>query len=143
MVVIDYPGICTQDIGESLAVSGSSGPLANRVDVLRLNVIVSAPLDIPAGSKLGYIGNDDEKMGTLAAAEIARLKHGKGSIAMVGLARFAPGVVLRVRGAERFLASRFPDIRVVSRINGAYNTPEAEGLTNSTVNSGPGWRGGN
>jgi len=36
-------------------------------------VIVSAPLDLPAGSRLGYIVNDDEKMGELAAAEIARL----------------------------------------------------------------------
>jgi ribose transport system substrate-binding protein len=101
-------------------------------------VIVSALLDIPASSKLSYIVNDDEKMGELAAAEIARLIHGKGSIALVGLARFAPGVTLRVRGAERFLASRFPDIRVVSRVGGAYDTPRAEGLTNDAVDSHPG-----
>ncbi len=80
-------------------------------------VIVSAPLDLPPSSKLGYIVNDDdEKMGELAAAEVARLIHGKGSIALVGLARYAPGVTCRVRSAERFLASRFPDIRVVSRV---------------------------
>ena len=99
-------------------------------------VVVSAPLDIPAGSKLGYIVNDDEKMGELAAAEVASLVHGKGSIALVGLARFAPGVALRVRGAERFLAG-CPDIRVVTRVGGAYNTPRAEGLTNSAVDSHP------
>jgi ribose transport system substrate-binding protein len=102
-------------------------------------VVVSAPLDIPAGSKLGYIVNDDEKMGELAAAEVASLVHGKGSIALVGLARFAPGVALRVRGAERFLAG-CPDIRVVTRVGGAYNTPRAEGLTNSAVDSHPGLR---
>jgi ribose transport system substrate-binding protein len=100
-------------------------------------VIVSAPVDLPAGSKLGYILNDDEKMGELAAAEIARLIHGKGSIALVGLSRNAPGITGRALGAERFLASRFPGIRVVSRSQGAYSTSRAEELTNDTVASHP------
>jgi ribose transport system substrate-binding protein len=101
-------------------------------------VIVSAQLGLPASGKLGYIVNDDEKMGELAAAEVARLIHGKGSVALVGLARFAPGVTLRVRGAERFLASRFPDLQVVSRVGGAYDASRAEGLTNDAVDSHPG-----
>jgi ribose transport system substrate-binding protein len=100
-------------------------------------VVVSAMLDIPAGSKLGYIVNDDQKMGELAAAELARLIHGKGSIALVGLARFTPGVTYRVRGAERLLAGGFPDIHVVSRIGGANNTQRAEELTNSALDSHP------
>ena len=78
-------------------------------------VIVSADLDLPASSKLAYIVNDDEKMGELAAAELARLLHGKGDIALIGLARFAPGVTRRVRAAERLLADRFPEIHVVNR----------------------------
>ena len=45
-------------------------------------VVVAEPLDLPAGPKLGYIVNDDERMGELAAAEIARLIHGRGSIAV-------------------------------------------------------------
>ena len=104
-------------------------------------VIVSAQLDLPASSKLGYIVNDDEKMGELAAAELARLIHGKGSIALVGLARFAPGITLRVRGAESFLASRFPDIHVVGRVVGAYDASRAEGLINAAVNSYPRLKG--
>jgi ribose transport system substrate-binding protein len=104
-------------------------------------VIVSAQLDLPASSKLGYIVNDDEKMGELAAAELARLIHGKGSIALVGLARFAPGITLRVRGAESFLASRFPDIHVVSRVVGAYDASRAEGLINAAVDSYPRLKG--
>ena len=74
-------------------------------------VIVSAQLDLPASDKLGYIVNDDEKMGELAAAEIARLINGKGSIALVGIARYAPGIMSRVRGAERVSGgpvSRYP-----------------------------------
>jgi ribose transport system substrate-binding protein len=100
-------------------------------------VIVSAPLDLPSSDKLGYIVNDDEKMGELAADEIARLIQGKGAIALVGLTRNAPGVVDRAQSAERFLASRFPEIRVVSRGGAAYNTPLAEELTNNAIDSHP------
>jgi len=100
-------------------------------------VVVSAPLDLPASAKLSYIVNDDEKMGELAAAEVARLIHGKGSIALVGLARYSSGVMLRVRSAERFLDANFPDIRVVSRVPGAYDTSRAEELTNGILESHP------
>jgi ABC-type sugar transport system substrate-binding protein len=101
-------------------------------------VIIASQLDIPASSKFGYIVNDDEKMGELAAGEIARLIHGKGSIALVGLARFTPGVARRLRGAERLLASQFPKIRVVSRVGGANSTPRAEALTKGAIDSHPG-----
>jgi ribose transport system substrate-binding protein len=98
-------------------------------------VVVSAQLDLPAGNKLGYIVNDDEKMGELAAAEVARLIHGRGSIALVGLARYAPGVASRVRSAECLLASR-PDIHVVSRVSGTNDT-RSEDLTDGILQEHP------
>lgn len=101
-------------------------------------VIVSAPLDLPPGGKLGYLVNDDRKMGELAAAEVARLIHGQGSIALAGLGRYAPGVMRRVRGAEDFFASRFPQIQVVSRLPGAYNSSRTEELTGGALDSNPG-----
>ncbi len=100
-------------------------------------VVVSAPLDLPASDKLGYIVNDDEKMGELAAAEVARIVQGKGNIALAGLARYAPGVKPRVLGAERFLASRFPDIHIVSRLGAAYYPSRTEDLTNGALRSHP------
>jgi ribose transport system substrate-binding protein len=100
-------------------------------------VVVSAQLDLLPSRKLGYIVNDDEKMGELAAAEVARLIHGRGSIALVGLARYAPGVTRRVRSAEVFLATRYPDIQVVSRVSGTYDTSRSEDLTNGIVQAHP------
>jgi len=100
-------------------------------------VVVSASLDLPSGDKLTYVVNDDEKMGELAAAEIARLIHGKGSVALVGFTRHAPGVMPRVRGAEHLFADRFPDIHVVTRLSGAYNSSRAEELTKATVDAHP------
>jgi ribose transport system substrate-binding protein len=44
----------------------------------------------------------------------------------------------RVRGAEQFLADRFPDIHVVSRIAGTYDTSRAEELTSDAVDAHPG-----
>jgi ribose transport system substrate-binding protein len=100
-------------------------------------VIVSSELELPAGGKLGYIVNDDERMGEFAAAELARIIHGEGSVALVGIARYAPGVMSRARGAERFLAGRFPGIHVVSRVAGAHDTSRAEDLTKGVVASFP------
>ena len=100
-------------------------------------VIVSAPLDLVANGKLGFIVNDDQKMGEIAAAEIARILHGKGNIALAGLARYAPGVKPRVLGAESFLASRFPDIHIVSRLGSAYYPSRTEDLTNGALDSHP------
>jgi ribose transport system substrate-binding protein len=104
-------------------------------------VIVSAPLDFPASGKLGYILNDDQRMGEIAAAEIAGLIHGQGSIALVGVGRNAPGIKLRAVSAERFLAAKFPHVHVVNRLGWAYNTPRAEEVTNGVVDSNPGISG--
>jgi len=100
-------------------------------------VVVSSQLDLPPNGKLGYIVNDDDKMGELAAAEVARLIDGRGSIAMVGLARYAPGVMQRVRSAERILAGQFPQIHIVSRVAGPYSTVRAEELTKGLLDSNP------
>ena len=98
-------------------------------------VVVSAQLDLPAGDRLTYIVNDDEKMGELAAEEVARLIHGKGAIALVGLARYGPGVARRVRSAEAVLATRYPKIQVVSRVAGTYDSSRSEDLTNGIVST--------
>ncbi|MCU1330424.1 MAG: Ribose transport system, periplasmic ribose-binding protein RbsB [Bryobacterales bacterium] len=100
-------------------------------------VIVSAQLDLPPETNLGYIVNDDEKMGELAAVEIANALHGRGSIALAGIGRYAPGIKSRVLGAERLLASRYPDIAVVSRMGAAFNTTLAEEFTTATLDSNP------
>ena len=100
-------------------------------------VIVSSSLDLPAGAQLGYVVNDDERMGEQAAEEVARLIGGKGSIALAGLARQAPGVTRRARSAEGLLASRFPDVHVVSRIAGAYDASRTEELIGGTLDSHP------
>jgi len=51
--------------------------------------------------------------------------------------RYAPGVARRVRSAECFLASRYPDIQVVSRVSGTYDTSRSEDLTNGIVQAHP------
>jgi ribose transport system substrate-binding protein len=100
-------------------------------------VVVSAPLAISPSSKLGYVVNDDEKMGELAAREVARLIQGKGSIALLGLTRTGPGISHRVRAAERVFATLFPEIHVVTRRTGAYDTSRAEEVTNGALDSHP------
>lgn len=103
--------------------------------------VVSAELELPAGGKLVYIVNDEERMGELAAAELARSMRGRGEIALAGIGRNAPGVVRRARSAERYLASRFPDIRVVSRVGWSYNSSRLEEVVNATRDEHPKLKG--
>jgi ribose transport system substrate-binding protein len=117
---------------------GIRAPLHRALEAGLPVVIVGSQLDIPAGDRLAYIVNDDEKMGELAAAEVAKQIHGKGTILLVGLARFTPGVPRRLRGAERYLASQFPEIHIVSRVGGANSVPRAEALTHGVLDSHPG-----
>ena len=112
-------------------------PLRRAIEAGLPVVVVSAQLDLPASAKLGYIVNDDEKMGELAAEQVSRLVHGKGSIALVGLSRYAPGVARRVRSAETVLANRYPNIHVVSRVGGTYDSSRSEELTNGMVAAHP------
>jgi len=100
-------------------------------------VVVAAPLDLPSSKALTYVVNDDDKMGELAAAEIARLLEGEGAIAIVGLSRYAPGVSHRARATERFLAEHFPKIRVAARLAGAYNAARAEELVSGAMDEYP------
>ena len=100
-------------------------------------VVISTQLDFPASDKVGFVVNDDEKMGELAANEIARLVNGKGSIAVLGLARYAKGIRVRARSAEAYLAERYPAIRVVSRSSGAYDASRSQELTEGVLTSTP------
>jgi ribose transport system substrate-binding protein len=100
-------------------------------------VIVSAPLDLPASNQLGYLVNDDQRMGELAAEELARLIKGEGPIVLAGLSRYAPGVVTRARAAEHLLAARYPRIRVVDRLAGAYDTSLVEEWTLGALDAHP------
>jgi ribose transport system substrate-binding protein len=113
------------------------GPLRRAVAAGVPVVVISTPLDLPASANLGYIVNDDLEMGALAAAEIARLIGGRGSIAFVGLSRNASGVSSRARGAEQRLADQFPDIHVVGRRGGAFSASSAQETANALLAENP------
>ena len=108
-------------------------PLRRALDAGFPVVVVASPLDLPPAANLTYVLNDDEMMGALAAAEIARLIHGRGSIALLGLGRHAPGVMRRAFGAERFLATNFPEVQIVGRFGGAYSLTRSEELATEVV----------
>ncbi len=89
-------------------------------------VVVSEPLPVAPSVALSYVVNDDEKMGELAAEQIAQAIHGRGSIALLGLAPFRKGIDVRARAAELYLATHFPEISVVMRAPGAFDAAEAQ-----------------
>ena len=89
-------------------------------------VVMSSPMDIPAGPKLSYVLNDDEEGGRLAALRIAELLHGRGSVAIVGINPSISGVMARARSFEAVLLRQYPNIRIVGKRIGLYNVPQEQ-----------------
>ncbi len=100
-------------------------------------VVVSEPLPIVPSDSISYIVNDDERMGELAAEQIAQAVHGRGTIALLGVAPFRKGIALRARSAELYLASHFPEIKVAMRAPGALDAAEAQEAVSAILDSHP------
>lgn len=96
-------------------------------------VLISSELSIPAGDHLGYVINDDNRMGELAAQETARLLRGRGQVAIVGLGNSTPGVMRRARAAEQILSTQFPGLDIVARIGSPTNIGWVEEQTTAIL----------
>lgn len=84
-------------------------------------VIVGSPLAIPAGGNLTYVLNDEEEGGRLAAARVAALLHGKGTVALLGVDPDIAGILARAESFERHLAAEQPKVTIVVRRLGTFN----------------------
>jgi ribose transport system substrate-binding protein len=100
-------------------------------------VVIGSPLAIPPGGKLTYILNDDEQAGKMAAARIARLLHGKGLVAILGIDPDITGVMIRGRSLERALTQNYPEIRIVEKHMGSFNVPYEQQIAEETLRENP------
>ncbi len=99
-------------------------------------VIVGSRLPIPTGGKLSYILNDDEEAGRMAAGEVAQLIKKKGSIAVLGIDPDIAGIMTRAGSLEKALQA-YPDIRIVERHMGSFNTPYEQQIAEETLRRHP------
>jgi ribose transport system substrate-binding protein len=100
-------------------------------------VIIGSPLPIPAGGNLSYILNDDAEGGRLAAERVARLLHGHGTVAVLGINSDVTGIMIRERAFEQALAENYPGIRIVEKRMGSFNAPHEQQVAEDTLRANP------
>jgi ribose transport system substrate-binding protein len=89
-------------------------------------VVIDTELGIPPGPKLGYVLNDEEAGGRIAARRIGAVLHGQGAIAMVGIDPQLQSNIARERSFETTLRREFPGIRVAVRRLGLSSVPQEQ-----------------
>jgi ribose transport system substrate-binding protein len=89
-------------------------------------VVIDTELGIPPGPKLGYVLNDEEAGGRIAARRIGTTLGGRGTIAIVGIDPLLRSNMERERSFETTLRREFPDIRVAVRRLGLSTVPQQQ-----------------
>jgi ribose transport system substrate-binding protein len=89
-------------------------------------VVVDTELGIPPGAKLGYVLNDEEAGGRIAARRVGAILDGKATIAIVGIDPQLKSHVMRERSFESTLSREFPRIRVAVRRLGLSSIPQEQ-----------------
>jgi ribose transport system substrate-binding protein len=100
-------------------------------------VIIGSPLTIPAGGRLSYILNDEEKAGEMAALRAGQLLEGNGTIAILGVNPDIRGIMVRARSLELALARSYPRIRIVEKRFGSFNFPHDQLIAEETLRRNP------
>jgi ribose transport system substrate-binding protein len=100
-------------------------------------VILGSPLLTSPGGKLFYVLNDDQEGGRIAGRRIAKLLHGKGGVAILGINPDIAGTLLRARAFEELLARMYPDIHVVDKRLGSFNDPHEQQVAEETLKANP------
>ena len=78
-------------------------------------VVVDDELGPPAGPMLSYVSSDESMGARLAAERLAKVLHGRGSVAIIGMNTRSQSGISREEDFERVLAQIAPAIQVVDR----------------------------
>ena len=81
----------------------------------RAVVIVDDQLGPPPGPFLSYVSNDEVAAAGMAADRIAKILHGRGSIAVIGISPRLESGVLREKSFEQALSSTAPEVHIEAR----------------------------
>lgn len=89
-------------------------------------VVIDTELGIPSGPKLGYVLNDEQEGGRIAARRVGSILGGKGNIAIVGMQPELHSNTVRERSFEATLNSEFAGIHIVARRLGLPSMPQEQ-----------------
>ena len=99
-------------------------------------VIVSTELPLHPQSNLGFVLNDDEAAGALAADYVAQLLHGHGQVTLLGDNPNIRSTAMRAKGFGDRLVN-YPDLHLVAQPRGSFRQGEAEQQTEDVLRAHP------
>src|SRR5579871_648019 len=85
-------------------------PLNRIIDDGTPVVVVGTDLGLATQKHLAYVLNDETVAGQLAARQIGKLLHGKGSVAILGINKKLSSTSERARSIENTFTSEFPGV---------------------------------
>ena len=100
-------------------------------------VIVSTELPLYPQDNLGFVLNDDEAAGALAAGYVAKLLDGYGTVTLLGDNPDVRSTTMRAKAFAQVLALRYPDIHLVAQPRGSFRLGEAEQQTEDVLRAHP------
>ena len=100
-------------------------------------VVIGSPLPVPGGNRLSYVINDDEEGGRLAAERAARILHGHGTVAVLGINPDITGIMVRARAFERVLSQIAPGIHIVEKRMGSFNVSHEQQVAEEVLRANP------
>ena len=131
-------------IGASGLVLAPDHQLALTTEVRRIiekgipTVILGTGLQLEPQLNLGFVLNDDQAAGILAATEIAALVHGKGDVALLGTNPDVSSSEARGVAFARALTARYPNVHLVAQPQGSYSLGQSEQDAEQVLAAHPG-----
>ena len=101
-------------------------------------VVVGAGLSLPPQKNLAYIVNDDAMIGSMAAARVGEVLHGKGEVVIIGIDPQSLASLEVLRSFISSIQTHYPDIAVVDRRPNTTNDLESELIVSQALMSHPG-----
>jgi ribose transport system substrate-binding protein len=100
-------------------------------------VIVASGMPLEPQANLGFVLNDDEAAGELAARYLATTLKGHGTVALLGNNTAIQSAAARAAAFSHTLATDFPGIRLIAQFQGSFRMGEAEQQTEEVLRNNP------
>lgn len=100
-------------------------------------VIIASALPLEAQSNLGFVLNDDEAAGRIAAHYLGESLQGRGTVALLGNNAAVQSAAARAAAFSRTLRADYPGMRLIAQPRGSFRLGEAEQQAEEVLHGHP------
>ncbi len=100
-------------------------------------VIVASAIPLAPQPNLGFVLNDDEAAGEIAARYLGESFHGRGTVALLGNNAAVQSAAARAEAFSRTLKADYPGMRLIAQPRGSFRLGEAEQQAEEVIRAHP------